>query len=332
MRKRILKVLEAASVAVVMTCMIRQAVVFVELEQQEMKNTKSATNKPLDVIMHDEEQGNNSTIKLLETDIIYGRDWWEKPTVIEEYKLIFFTIPKVGCTEWKRIFRKMMGMNPWIPEMGRKGDELIQNPRTNNLTTLSDYSLADAEMMMKDPEWTKAIFVREPKERLLSAFLDKFVQEDSYFREKCCNHHLSEDELKHCNDKVGMADIRYFLERTQNCQDYHWGLQSETLDEKWWPYINFVGYMHSLSEDARKLLKSLTSVNDGITAWERVGKTGWGKVGNDGFMQINLAFHATDANKKLLEYYNEEYEAFVQEKWAKDWELPYYHFDKIQLF
>eukprot|EP00957_Ditylum_brightwellii_P079437 6041098-Ditylum_brightwellii.AAC.1 len=66
--------------------------------------------------------------------------------------------------------------------------------------------------------------------------------------------------------------------------------------------------MHSLSEDARKLLKSLTSVNDGITAWEKVGKTGWGKDGSCGFMQISHAPQATDANKKLLEYYNEESE------------------------
>eukprot|EP00957_Ditylum_brightwellii_P078924 6000957-Ditylum_brightwellii.AAC.1 len=66
--------------------------------------------------------------------------------------------------------------------------------------------------------------------------------------------------------------------------------------------------MHSLLEDGRKLLKSLTSVDDGITAWEKVGKAGWGKDGNDGFMQIKPAAHPTDANKKLLEYYNEESE------------------------
>ena len=36
------------------------------------------------------------TIQLRSSDSIYGRDWWEKPVVIEEYNLIFFSIPKVS--------------------------------------------------------------------------------------------------------------------------------------------------------------------------------------------------------------------------------------------
>jgi hypothetical protein len=47
-------------------------------------------------IINDNHSNHNIT-KLLPSDLIYSRDWWEKPTVVEEYKLIFFTIPKVAC-------------------------------------------------------------------------------------------------------------------------------------------------------------------------------------------------------------------------------------------
>ena len=35
-------------------------------------------------------------VQLRSSDAIYGREWWEKPVVIEEYNLIFFSIPKVS--------------------------------------------------------------------------------------------------------------------------------------------------------------------------------------------------------------------------------------------
>ena len=37
----------------------------------------------------------NNTV-LLSSDVIYGRDWWEKPVVIEEFKFVFFPFPKVS--------------------------------------------------------------------------------------------------------------------------------------------------------------------------------------------------------------------------------------------
>ena len=42
-------------------------------------------------------------------DAIMSRAEWGNPIVLEEYRLIFFTIPKVACSEWKQLFRRMMG-------------------------------------------------------------------------------------------------------------------------------------------------------------------------------------------------------------------------------
>ena len=48
----------------------------------------------------------HTEVVLLKSDSIYSRDRWEKPVVVEEYNLIFFTIPNVACTEFKLLFHQ----------------------------------------------------------------------------------------------------------------------------------------------------------------------------------------------------------------------------------
>jgi hypothetical protein len=43
------------------------------------------------------------------SDIIMSKPLHTNPIVVEEYKLIFFPVPKVGCSEWKLLLRRMMG-------------------------------------------------------------------------------------------------------------------------------------------------------------------------------------------------------------------------------
>jgi hypothetical protein len=54
-------------------------------------------------------------------DFIYYNNpdsWDAAPIVIEKYKLIFFTLPKCGCTVWKQLFRRMMGYSDWSTQDG----------------------------------------------------------------------------------------------------------------------------------------------------------------------------------------------------------------------
>jgi hypothetical protein len=109
-------------------------------------------------------------------DSIYARPEWDSaPIVLEEYKLIFFTIPKVGCTAWKQLFRRMMGYSDWKNE--NVNNMQPWNPESNGLKYLYQYDRVTASEMMSSPEWTRAIVVRCPKERFLSAYLDKVVRE-----------------------------------------------------------------------------------------------------------------------------------------------------------
>ena len=266
--------------------------------------------------------------KLSPSDLIYSRDWWEKPVVIEEYKLIFFSIPKVSCTQWKLLFHRMMGLRYKLQE----GEDMVifHNPKLNKLINLVDYPIDVAEKMMNSPEWTKAIFVREPKERIASAFLDKFCQDGYFFQTYCCNSKIlpKQEDREHCGDMMSQKNFTYFLHRTLDCPNPHWDPQWEVVDEKWWSAMSFIGSMKTLSSDVKKLLESLNSTSeDGVirTAWERFGRDGWGKNNTDGFMQQKSSdTHKTNAAERLCQVYNLENEIFVDDHWRMEWEHPEY--------
>jgi hypothetical protein len=81
----------------------------------------------------------------------------------------------------------MMHLNDW-----RKGSDkgnIPHNPSYNGLKYLNHYPLKTALEMLTDPEWTRAIFVRDPKERFFSAYLDKAKKNDGkYVTHHCCKN------------------------------------------------------------------------------------------------------------------------------------------------
>lgn len=147
-------------------------------------------------------------------DYIYeNSDWDAAPVILENYKLAFFTIPKVGCTTWKQMFRRMMGYSNWAAE---EYEEMLPwNPETNGLKYLYDFPIKRANEIMTSPEWTRAIFVRDPKERLVSAYLDKGVGNPDYMRQKCCGD--SYDCIRKASES-----LKGFLGVATNCENAHW--------------------------------------------------------------------------------------------------------------
>ena len=100
--------------------------------------------------------------------------------------------------------------------------------------------------------------------------------------------------------------------------------------------INFVGYMDTVADDSRRLLKSLLSSKDGVSAWERYGKTGWGGNRTNSFMEsevvVETDVHGTNARDKLRQYYTIDAEKFVEKHWSGEWNHSVYHFDLFHLY
>jgi Sulfotransferase family len=245
-------------------------------------------------------------------------DWDGAPVVIEEYKLVFFTVAKVGCTVWKQFFRRVMGLSDWKSETW---DTLIPwNPELNGLKYLYDYDRATASKMMMDPEWTRAIFVRDPKERFVSAYFDKVMENDHYVVDNCCPF------TRTCTNTAKQA-IENFLEIIKFCEDAHWKPLSKRIEEeKYWPYINFVGHMDTVYEDSEKLLRK-------IGAWEKYGATGWGDRDQYRiFESFSDVLHATHANNKLELALTPELEKELDIFYAMDYNNSFLNLTKHNIF
>jgi len=257
--------------------------------------------------------------------------WDNAPIVIESHKLLFWTTPKVACTVWKKLFRRMEGYSDWQVE----NDNLPHSPYTNGLNYLYHYKPAQADLMLTDPSWTRAIFVREPKERLLSAYLDKVVGNHSYYlRKHCCKVTTMQEILqcdlfhrKHCCkvttiEEILQCDVFHRIPSPspslrdpavsfteflgpvyKECVDPHWRPQAKRMPAKYWSYINFVGHLdHGVEKDAQRLLTQ-------IGAWDDYGANGWP---SGSIFANNHAHHATAAKDNVVHYYTPELERVAE--------------------
>ena len=126
-----------------------------------------------------------------------GSGWDVSPVVLEKFRLIFFTIPKTGTTVFKQLFRRMMGYENWNHVDEIWPYPLPHNPNNNGLVYLYDFPIATANEMMTSPSWTRAIFVRDPIERVLSAYIEKALRtaaDHNYIREHCCKNYQTAPE------------------------------------------------------------------------------------------------------------------------------------------
>eukprot|EP00934_Nitzschia_sp_Nitz4_P007489 Nitzschia sp. Nitz4//scaffold50_size126154//17706//18671//NITZ4_003671-RA/size126154-processed-gene-0.29-mRNA-1//1//CDS//3329553656//7479//frame0 len=248
-------------------------------------------------------------------DSIYRSGGWDSsPIVLEEYRLIFFSVPKVACTTFKQLFRKVKGFENWQSQ--NPNQMLPHNPKTNGLTYLSDYSTKKATRMMNSPNYTRAIFVRDPKSRVLSAWADKGLGNfHNFMQNKCCKE--TGDCVKQATTFPG------FLTVIQNCSDAHWRPQYHRMEPKFWPYINFVGHMENLQVDGPALLQR-------VGLWEEFGATGYGPHGNLSIFDHGVAdmqnHVASSSHPTKEDTFTPELESLVEEYYREDYDFAPFGF------
>jgi Sulfotransferase family len=265
------------------------------------------------------------------TDPIFQRSGWDSdPIVIESHKLLFFTVPKNSCTEWKRLFRRMMNYTDWSTTDPH-------NPDSNGLRYLGHYHPAKQEEFMTSPNWTRAVFVRDPMQRLLSAFLDKALGPQQYVRQKCCwnaqqkqrnaGNDLYQQQCQVLSSLKDLPTSQDFTFATfvqafmRQCYDPHWAPQARRLKPLNWKYINFVGHFDTLQQDARQLLER-------IGAWDDYGAAGWGPNGTLGLFERNVAMHSTSASRHQEEFFTPEVMDTAYQYLKLDYDLKLFNFTR----
>ncbi|PNJ83087.1 carbohydrate sulfotransferase 11 isoform X1 [Pongo pygmaeus] len=91
--------------------------------------------------------------------------------VDEDHELIYCYVPKVACTNWKRLMMVLTGRGKYSDPMEIPASEAHVSA---NLKTLNQYSIPEINHRLKS--YMKFLFVREPFERLVSAYRNKFTQ------------------------------------------------------------------------------------------------------------------------------------------------------------
>ncbi|XP_067884480.1 carbohydrate sulfotransferase 12-like [Heterodontus francisci] len=197
--------------------------------------------------------------------------------VDDRHGIIYCFVPKVACSNWKRI---MIVLSARITKQGTPYHDPLEIPMgvvhsLPNHYTLYNFRKRYGEfskhvMNIKLKKYTKFLFVREPFVRLISAFRNKFEKKNQFFYHAYARGMLklyanysdpppSVDEAFSAGIKPTFSNfIQYLLDSGMKDRpfDDHWR-QIHRLCHPCQINYDFIGKLESLDEDASYLLKLL---------------------------------------------------------------------------
>ncbi|XP_030588434.1 carbohydrate sulfotransferase 8-like isoform X2 [Archocentrus centrarchus] len=177
--------------------------------------------------------------------------------VEERSRLLYCEVPKAGCSNWKRVLMVLGGSAKSTQDIPHDVAHYA-----NHLQRLDRYSHADIAERLRS--YTKVLFVREPFERLVSAFRDKFESPNSYyhpvFGRPIISRYRANATRTALRTGTGVTFrefVQYLLDvRRPVGMDIHWEPVSSLCNPCLLQY-NFIGKFESLEQDANFLLRSI---------------------------------------------------------------------------
>ncbi|KAM9820030.1 carbohydrate sulfotransferase 10 [Neosynchiropus ocellatus] len=112
----------------------------------------------------------NSSLRNL-TSVSISKFVLDRIFVCDKHRILFCQTPKVGNTQWKKVLIVLNGAFPTVEEIP---ESLVHDHDKNGLPRLSSFS--PREITGRLSSYFKFFIVRDPFERLISAFKDKFVK------------------------------------------------------------------------------------------------------------------------------------------------------------
>ncbi|XP_074843356.1 carbohydrate sulfotransferase 9 isoform X2 [Carettochelys insculpta] len=175
--------------------------------------------------------------------------------VEDRHKILYCEVPKAGCSNWKRILMVLSGLASSAYSISH--DDVHYG---KHLKKLDSYDLKGIQTRLNT--YTKAIFVRDPMERLVSAFRDKFEHPNSYYHPvfgkaiiKKYRLNAHEESLKTGSGVKFKEFIQYLLDSQRPVgMDIHW----EKISKLCYPCLinyDFIGKFETLEEDANYFLQ-----------------------------------------------------------------------------
>uniref|UniRef100_A0A8C5SDJ9 Carbohydrate sulfotransferase n=1 Tax=Laticauda laticaudata TaxID=8630 RepID=A0A8C5SDJ9_LATLA len=188
--------------------------------------------------------------------------------VDDVHELLYCYVPKVACTNWKRVLMVLTGHGKYQDPLEIPAHEAHV---PTNLRTLSEYSTPEINYRLRN--YLKFIFVREPLERLVSAYRNKFTR--SYntafhkrYGTKIIRRHRQDpsSEALESGHDVRFEEFVYYLldPKTQREEPFneHWE-RVHSLCHPCIVHYDIIGKYETLADDANYILQ-LVGADAGI--------------------------------------------------------------------
>ncbi|XP_022080142.1 carbohydrate sulfotransferase 11-like [Acanthaster planci] len=178
--------------------------------------------------------------------------------VNDEYKILYCFVPKVACSNWKRVLMVLGGV--------RNRTEDITLKETNHpkgLRKLSHFN--PAEQTHRLHTYTKFMYTRHPFRRILSTYLDKFAGRVLPFWEPLAKHIIMKYRrnakvqklLKSGRNITWHEWIAYLTDPRERAGfDSHW-MEIHKICSPCKVRYDYLGKLETANDDARYILTSL---------------------------------------------------------------------------
>ncbi|XP_053305640.1 carbohydrate sulfotransferase 8 [Spea bombifrons] len=175
--------------------------------------------------------------------------------VEDKHKLLYCEVPKAGCSNWKRVLMVLNGLASSTKD--------IQHNTVHYGNYLKRLDSFDRNgIFYRLNTYTKMIFIREPFERLVSAFRDKFEHANNYYHPVFGKAIISKYRINATKDALRTGSgvrfkefIQYLLDVHRPVgMDIHWDHVSRLCSPCLIDY-DFIGKFESMEEDANFLLR-----------------------------------------------------------------------------
>ncbi|EDO44982.1 predicted protein [Nematostella vectensis] len=180
--------------------------------------------------------------------------------VNDKHNLLYCYIPKVACSNWKRVLMVLNG-DTTDPYTINTAD--VHNRSLGYFRYLNEYSPTEIVHRLKN--YYKFLFVRHPYERLVSAYRNKFIDSYNYtlfkqlYGRRIIKHFRRNPDQRSLKTGEGVSFtefVSYLLASDSEFSDRHWQ-QYDLLCRPCLIYYDYVGKFENLRSDADDLLRLL---------------------------------------------------------------------------
>ncbi|MFA8387891.1 MAG: sulfotransferase family 2 domain-containing protein [Pelagibaca sp.] len=172
--------------------------------------------------------------------------------LVDDLRLVYLPIAKNACSSLKRLVAALGGV-----DLGPGEDIHIKLDTNRTGMQFADRSEKDIRKALSEPDWMRFVVIRDPFDRLVSAYIEKFVlhRTDPRIEDTVGPAYrtvFGRDELTPEDFERGISFrdfVDFILQQDPKDLDSHWQPQAEQLGHIAFTHVYEVGNLEALAAD-----------------------------------------------------------------------------------